>query len=136
MPRFEYVDVRAQIKETATVYWYDANGNLLITGLSKRDTKKIIKKRNYEGNLYRLSLSFHSGEKKFQGGPLAVKCVLYDKKENKVSKVTSKKNGTVWIEKKYLESSGFSKKMLDVIINKLKGKLEFSFGIYTFRSLL
>jgi hypothetical protein len=136
MPRFEYVDVRAQIKETATVYWYDANGNLLITGLSKRDTKKMIKKRKYEGNLYRLSLSFHSGEKKFQGGPLAVKCVLYDKKENKVSKVTSKKNGIVWIEKEYLESSGFSKKMLDIIIKKLKGKLEFSFGIYRFGSIL
>jgi hypothetical protein len=136
MPTYNYSDVRAKIKETATIYWFNKDGNLLLTGLSKSKTKKIIKKEKYEGNLYRLSLSFHSGEKKFQGGPLAVKCVLFEKKENKVSKVTSKKNGTIWIEKKYLESSGFSKKMLDIIIDRLKGKLEFSFGIYTFRSIL
>ena len=136
MPTYNYSDVRAKIKETATIYWFNKDGNLLLTGLSKSKTKKLIKKEKYEGNLYRLSLSFHSGEKKFQGGPLAVKCVLFEKKENKVSKVTSKKNGTIWIEKKYLESSGFSKKMLDIIIDRLKGKLEFSFGIYTFRSIL
>jgi hypothetical protein len=136
MPRYNYSDVRTKIKETATIYWFNQDGNLLLTGLSKSKTKKLIKKEKYEGNLYRLSLSFHSGEKKFQGGPLAVKCVLYEKKENKVSKVTSKKNGTIWIEKDYLESSGFSKKMLDIIIKKLKGKLEFSFGIYRFGSIL
>jgi hypothetical protein len=136
MPKYNYSDVRAKIIETATVYWYDSKGNLLLTGFSKSKTKKLIKKDTYEGNLYRLSLSFHTGEKKFQGGPLAVNCVSYEKKDTNVSKLTGKKNGIIWIEREYLESSGFNKKMLDIIIHRLKGKLEFSFGIYRFGSIL
>lgn len=138
MPRYKYEDVKSKIKETATVFWYDDKSNLLLKGLSKSKTMDKIEKNKYEGKLYRLSVSFHSGDKKFQGGPLAVRCYEYIKEDNEVTRLKSKQNGTIWIEKEYLESSGFSKfnGMIDIISNRLKKGLEFGFGVYRFGSIL
>ena len=135
MPRFDYSEVRSKIKETATVFWYDQDGKLLITGLSKNKTKKQMRKKNYDGKLYRLSISFHTGKKKFQGGTMAIRCNLFEKEGKELNKLkNSKKNGILWVDKDWIESVGWDKDDMDTIIKKLKGRLEISFGIYNYES--
>lgn len=137
MSSYDYSEVRNKIKETATVFWYDQDGKLLLSGLSKNKTKKIMRKKKYDGKLYRLSISFHSGLKKFQAGTMAVRCNFFEKDKDNLSKIqNSKKNGILWVEKDFIETSGWDNRMMDLIIRKLKGRLEFSFGVHRFTSII
>jgi len=134
---FDYTTIKTAIKDSGKIiYWYDKNGKLLLTDNKKKVSKNKIKKLNYTGILFRLSISFHRGDIYGQGGQLAVKSVLFEKENNQVKRMASKKNGFIWFEKSWLEKKNWQEKWLDLIVKKLMGKFEFGLGVYKFVNLL
>jgi hypothetical protein len=129
--------IKPEIKKNPAIYWYNNNGKLLLSGNSKSQTKEKIKKIKYEGLLYRLHITFHTGTKGGQGGPVAVRVAVFDKKNKQVKRTYEgdnyQKNGVVWFDKNMLEIRGWNNKYLDLIIYKLKNnKLKFKGGIVMF----
>jgi hypothetical protein len=55
-----YEEIKESIKQSQRlIFWYNSNGKLLVVGPSKTLTIQQIKDYNYEGLLYRLSITFH-----------------------------------------------------------------------------
>ena len=133
MPRFEWSKLKEQLKAGDTIYWYDEKGKLLLSDNSKTKAQKKIKKIKYEGVLYRLVMSFHTGKLLGQGGPLAIHCQVFKKENDKLTKIRPKSTGFVWFPLSYLERSGWKPRFLNYIVEKLIGGLEFGFGVYNFR---
>ena len=136
----DYQTIKEELKKKDTVYWYDKNGKLLLTGNSKSKTKEKIKKLKIEGLLYRLHITFHTGTRGGQGGPIAVNVAIFEKDINTVKKnyqnENYQKNGIVWFPKKMLESRGWDAEYLDLIIYKLKkNSLKFKGGLVLFTKL-
>jgi len=135
-----YLEIREKLREGPLVYWYDDKGKLLLKGKSKNETKKQVKKLKYDGLLIRLNITFHTGIKGHQGGPIAVRVKLFEKEGTKMSHKVDDEfeqmNGRVWFPLKFLETSGWRDRYLDLIILKLlKGKLKFKFGIVMYTKL-
>jgi hypothetical protein len=136
----DYQTIKEELKKKDIIYWYDKNGKLLLTGNSKSKTKEKIKKLKIEGLLYRLHITFHTGSKGWQGGPIAVNVALFEKYINNVKKKLEKenfyKNGSVWFPKKFLETNRWDDEYLDLIIYKLKNNsLKFKGGLVLFTKL-
>ena len=136
----DYQTIKEELKKKDIIYWYDKNGKLLLSGNSKSKTKEKIKKLKIEGIIYRLHITFHTGSKGWQGGPIAVNVALFEKDINNVKKNLEKenfyKNGSVWFSKKMLESRGWNNKYLDLIIYKLKNNsLIFKGGLVLFNNI-
>ena len=134
----EYDEIKNLIKESGRlIYWFDSNNKLLVVDSSKTSSKHKIIKKKYEGLLYRLSITFHTGTKVGQGGPLSISCRVFYLKDNNITKSTEKnKEGTIWFEKKWLERKGeWNEKWLEMIVKKLRSKFEFKIGIYLFTDL-
>jgi hypothetical protein len=129
--------IKPEIKKNPAIYWYNNNGKLLLSGNSKSQTKEKIKKIKYEGLLYRLHITFHTGTKGGQGGPVAVRVAVFDKKNKEVKRTYEgdyyQKNGVVWFPKNMLERRGWNDKYLNLIINNLKdNELKFKGGLVMF----
>ena len=126
------------IESGKTIYWLNLNGSIILVSNNKNESKKKLKKmNNISGIIYRFNLSFHSGKKPGQGGPLALTITTYNKEENNISKVQGKKNGIIWFDKEYLELRGWLEKFINmtfIIINKKT--FEFKIGMYNFSNLL
>lgn len=134
---FDYNNIKANIKNSnKLIYWYDKKGNLLLTDLKKKESKDKIKKINYDGLLYRLNITFHNESNYGQGGPLAVNCNVFSKKDQNISKIVNNKNGIIYFEKDWLERKNWNEKWLDIIAKKLAGKFEFKLGIYKFNNII
>lgn len=148
----DYDEIKNSIKESGKlIYWFDSNNKLLVTDSSKTSSKKKVSKIKYNGILYRLSITFHTGKKIGQGGQLSVTCRLFYLKDNKLIKINNdsesvdlsanknnlkNKNGVIWFEKKWLERKGvWNDKWLEMIIKKLGSGFEFKIGIYLFTDL-
>jgi hypothetical protein len=126
-----YEKIKQSIKDSGRlIYWYDAKGTLLVVDSSKSASRKKLIETNYEGELYRLALTFHTGIKFAQGGPIAVHCRKFNLIDKKIIKIQSKKNGIIWFNKDYLETRRkWDETWLKIIINQLRGNLELGFGI-------
>jgi hypothetical protein len=135
-----YLEIREKLREGPLVYWYDDKGKLLLKGKSKNETKKQVKKLKYDGLLIRLNITFHTGIKGHQGGPIAVRVKLFEKKGNKLThKIKGDytyMNGRVWFKLIFILTSKWRERYLDLIIYQLlKGKLKFKFGIVSYTQL-
>ncbi len=136
----KYLKIKKSIKEGPLVYWYDEEGKLILNGKSKNETKKQVKKLKYDGILIRLNITFHTGKKGWQGGPIAVNIKIFEKKGNKLThKIKDdfyQMNGKVWFSFNFILTSKWREKYLDLIILKLlKGKLKFKGGIVNYTQL-
>ena len=132
-----YEKIKNKIKDSQElIYWYDMNGTIILIDSSKNESKKKIKKLKYNGLLYRLSITFHTGEKFGQGGVLSVECVVFNLENKNITKVMPSKNGNIWFDLDWLERMGWNQKYLNIIVKKLKGNHEFGIGIYKFTDLL
>ncbi len=129
-----YEKIKQSIKDSGRlIYWYDAKGKLLVVDSSKSASRKKLLKTNYEGELYRLALTFHTGNKYGQGGPIAVHCRKFNLIDKKIIKIQGKKNGIIWFNKGFLETERiWDNSWLEIIIKKLRGNLELGFGITDF----
>jgi hypothetical protein len=130
-----YEEMRDAIKQSGRlIFWYDSKGNLLVVDSSKKSSRIKLLKTKYEGDLYRLSITFHTGKRFGQGGPLAVHCKTFKIEDGKIIKIKNPdKNGIVWFRKKWLESqSMWEERWLDAIILSLRRKYNFKFGISTY----
>lgn len=125
--KYSINNIKDEISKENKIYWFlvDKKNNLLSKGNSKTDTKKKVldkikkKKEKYNNKeIYRLSISFHSGKKTLQGGKIGVHLETYIivdgnlKKNNEYGKV-----GMVWFKNEWLEYNGWNKKYLLKIIN-------------------
>ena len=129
----DYKDIKRDIRKSGKlIYWYDEKGKLLFTDKSKSNSRKRIKKMDYNGALYRLSISFHTGKIFGQGGPMQVSCKQFFLQDKKLTKGPSKKSGAIYFEEDYLDMNGWSEDYLDIIVKKLSRNLNFGVGIYTF----
>lgn len=129
-----YEEIRDSIKKSGRrIFWYDSKGKLLIVDSSKSNSKKKLLKIKYEGLLYRLSITFHKGNKLGQGGPIAVRCAKFNLEDGVVKRIKDNQNGIFWISKNRLErNKKWDEEWLDVIIYKLIKGTTFSFGIKMF----
>jgi len=134
---FDYNNIKNEIKNSGKlIYWYNEDGHLILNDSKKKESKNKIKKINYNGILYRLNITFHRGDKYGQGGPLAVKCKLFNKEHKTITKIDNNKNGIIYFEKDWLERKNWNKKWLDIIVKKLNGKFEFKLGVYKFNNII
>lgn len=127
-------DIKKELKNGDLVYWYDTESKLILSGGSKIDTLKEINKKKLKNGtkLIRLAVSFHSGEKIGQGGPIAVNSKLFEVIDGKVkkNKWADKLIGYIWFGQNYLERSGWKKYYIPDIIEKLNsGNFKFVFGV-------
>jgi hypothetical protein len=129
-----YEEIRDSIKESGRrIFWYDSKGKLLVVDSSKKESRKKLLKTKYEGLLYRLSITFHIGNKLGQGGPLAVRCTKFNLEDGKISRIRDKQNGVIWFSKNLLETSRkWKENWLDLIILDLLKGMTFGFGIKKF----
>lgn len=143
-----YDEIKNSIKKSGKlIYWFNSNNKLLVVDSSKSLSKKKITKIKYDGLLYRLSITFHTGTKIGQGGQLSIICRLFHLKNNKLIKIDNdgeplsdnnlkNKNGVIWFEKRWLERRGkWNDKWLEMIIKKLCSNFQFKIGIYLFTDL-
>lgn len=133
----KYDKIRDSLKESGKlIYWYDSAGNLLVTDSSKSSSRKKLLKTKYSGDLFRLSITFHSGTKIGQGGPIAVHCRTFKLEDNEITKVPGYKNGIVWFDKQWLETRNMWKDIwLKIIVDKLIKNFKFGIGIYRFHTI-
>jgi hypothetical protein len=127
----KYEQIRDSIKQSGrTIFWYDSNGKLLVVDSSKNKSRKKLLQTKYKGLVYRLSITFHTGNKLGQGGPLAVRCVKFNIDNSIINKIKDEQNGIFWFDKKWLEiQRKWNEKWLNLIILKLIKGLKFGFGI-------
>lgn len=115
------------------IYLYNSKGKLLVTDSSKSSSRKKLLKTNYSGDVYRLSLTFHSGKKQNQGGKIAVHCRTFNVDDGTINKVHGNKNGVVWFDKNLLKTEKrWDEAWLKSIVKKLRGNHEFNSDTYVF----
>ena len=139
MVKYNYNDIKNNIKDSGKlIYWLNEKGEIILTDNSKNNSKNKIKKnKNLTGLLYRFTLTFHTGIKPGQGGPLAINIMLYNKDKNELLKVSENKNGIIWFTKDYLERRGWKDNFINLTYNIVSRKnFEFKIRIYIFDELL
>lgn len=131
----EFGQIKKTIKENnKIVYWFDEKGNILEVSHTKNKSK--IKKTKYEGILYRFNITFHSGKKPGQGGPIAVNIRTFTKEKQNISPLSGYKNGVIWFPKEFIEDKGWNEKYMRVIHSIVsRKKFEFKIGIYNYDEL-
>jgi hypothetical protein len=133
----KYETIRDSIRESnRLIFWYDSKGKLLVVDSSKSSSRKKLLKTKYNGKLYRLSITFHTGNKLGQGGPVAVHCRTFEIDNKVITKINEKQNGIVWFGRKWLETRRkWDEIWLDIIIEQLIEGMKFSFGIKMFDTI-
>lgn len=135
----DYNDIKNNIKKSKKlIYWLNNKGDIILTDENKNISKvKIKNMKNITGLLYRFHLTFHTGQKPGQGGPLAINIRLFEKNGNNILKVSGYKNGIIWIAKNYLERRGWKENFINLIFNIVSKKtFEFKIRIYILHQLL
>jgi hypothetical protein len=131
----DYNEIKKNLKESGKlVYWFDDNGKILL--ITDTKNKENIKKNKYNGLMFRFNITFHSGKKPGQGGPIAVNVRMFNKENNIISSISGYKNGVIWFPLDYLESRGWNKKYMKIIHSIVtRKKFEFKIGIYNYDEL-
>ena len=138
---YNYEDIKNKLKESKKlVYWLDEKGNILLVDSSKTKSKEKIKKVKYNGILFRFNISFHTGSKAWQGGPIAMHTTVFNKELKELSNVKNTqfdhKNGIIWFDKDYLEMKGWKENYINIAHKILtKKSFKFNIGIYIFSQL-
>lgn len=139
MGKYIYNDIKNNIKESGKlIYWLNEQGDIILVDHSKNTSKNKIKKiKKLRGLLYRFTLTFHTGKKIGQGGPLAINIMLFNKDENQLLKVSGNKNGVIWFSQDYLERRGWKDEFINLTYTIVSRKnFEFKIRIYIFHQLL
>lgn len=139
MPKYNYNDIKKEIKESKKlIYWLNDKGDIILIGDDKNITKdKIMKDRKVSGLLYRFVLTFHTGKKPGQGGPLAINIRPYIKECGSLSNGPSNKSGIIWFDQDYLERRGWRENFITLTYSIITRKsFEFKIRIYVFDQLL
>lgn len=134
----DFNEIKKSIKESGKlIYWFDNNGNIILIDSDKNGSKKkVTKMKNIEGALFRLNITFHSGDKPGQGGPLAVNVRTFEKENNTIIAKAGYKNGTIWFDRTYIERNGWNEKYMKMTYMIVTRKtFEFKIGIYNFSNL-
>jgi hypothetical protein len=138
MPKYNYIDIKNDIKKSGKLcYWFDHSGNNILTGNNKNiTTNQMMKLDKKEGVYYRFIITFHTGKKPGQGGPIGVKVQEW-KQDDTFHKVHGYKNGIIWFDRNYLERMGWKDNYIDKIYEIISRKnFEFKIRIYVFHQLL
>ena len=139
MVKYNYNDIKNNIKDSGNlIYWLNEKGDIILVDKSKNTSKnKINKMKKLTGLLYRFTLTFHTGDKPGQGGPLAINIMLFNKDGDNLSKVFENKNGIIWFTKDYLERRGWKDNFINLTHSIVSRKnFEFKIRIYIFDELL
>lgn len=141
---FKLSDIKNQIQSNPLSWVYKITSpndyKLVFKTNGKNESKNKIKEKygnkKLENTTYFIvcKLTFHSGTKFAQGGPIAANFDVYafvDNKLENIMNVSSNKfkqmeniKGIVWFDKLYLEKKGWDYKYVDNIIKKLiKGNI-------------
>ena len=134
----EYNEIKQIIKNSKKIiYWLDENGTIILVDSDKNISKNKIKNiKNVSGLLYRFILTFHTGKKPGQGGPLAINIRTFNKIDKKIIRVPGYKNGVIWFPIDYLERRGWHDKYIDMTFSIItRSKFQFKIGIYKFDNL-
>ena len=96
---------------------------IILHDVSKNNAKKLIFKkyqlRKKPVELTRIEISYHSGKKFYQGGPIQLNFKQYIYQNNKLRLIKSYGNtGSIWINKKFLQRNYFKskKKFLNILL--------------------
>lgn len=96
---------------------------IILHDVSKTNAKKLILKkyqlRKKPVELTRIEISYHSGKKFYQGGPIQLNFKQYIYQNNKLRLIKSYGNtGSIWINKKFLQRNYFKskKKFLNILL--------------------
>jgi hypothetical protein len=138
MVKYNYINIKNEIKESnKLIYWLNEKGEIILVDKNKNSSKNKIKKiKNLTGLLYRFTLTFHTGKKPGQGGPLAINIILFNKDGNTLSKVFNNKHGIIWFSQNYLERMGWKINYINIIYEIVSRKnFEFKIRIYLFDKL-
>jgi hypothetical protein len=150
MGKYNYIDIKNNIKGSGKlIYWLNEKGEIILIDKSKNISKNKIKKmKNITGLLYRLTITFHTGNKPGQGGPLAINIMLFNslkkaytpqrgyKDNNDLLKISGNKNGVIWFSLDYLERRGWKDNFINLIYDIVSRKnFEFKIKIYIFDEL-
>jgi len=134
-----YEEIKNKLIESGKLIYYfkgeklkkdDDSPSLLVVASSKEEGRKELLKTGYQGIVYRLSITFHTGKMLGEGGPLGVKCTKFNVEGNEIKKIKDKQTGTYWFGQKWLEiQRQFKEGWLNIIaIHLVQGKT-FGFGI-------
>lgn len=135
----DYHNIKKQIiNSNKIIYWLNERGDILLIDYDKNISKSKIKKmNNISGSLYRFNLTFHTGKKPGQGGPIAINIRAFNKINNKINRISGYKNGVIWFPRDYLERRGWQDKYINMTFNIVtRSKFQFKIGIYKFDDLL
>lgn len=131
---FNYNDIRSELKQKPRHLLFeikpDKKFQLIKTGNTKTEVKNFLKtyKKINDKNFYMLlSLSFHSGSKSSQGGPLMIMVKIYRLIDGKIKNIIrenkkypeNEMTGAIWFGKKFLEKKGWKDEYIENIIEKL-----------------
>jgi hypothetical protein len=139
MGKYNYIDIKKDIKESGKlIYWLNEKGEIILIDKSKNSSNNKIKKiKKLTGLLYRFTITFHTGKKPGQCGPLAINIILFNKDENVLSKVLDDKHGTIWFKQDYLERMEWKNNYINLTYDIVSRKnFEFKIRIYLFDKLL
>ena len=139
MGKYDYNNIKNDIKESGKlIYWLNEKGEIIIVDNSKNTSKDKIKKmKNLKGLLYRFVLTFHTGKKPGQGGPLAINIILFNKDSDQITKISNNKHGVIWFSQDYLERRGWKDNFINLTYDIVSRKnFEFKIRIYIFHQLL
>jgi len=140
----EYIkNIKTNINESGKkVFWYDNSTipKLLISGLTKSETKKKLEKLNLkEGTkLFRLVIEFHSGKKPEHPAKICIitKTFIIDDKLVKFDTWQKNSNGYVWFDDSFLERRGWKDYYLSNIVKKVNSaQIKFKFGIIYYKQI-
>ena len=135
----DYNEIKNNIKDSGKlIYWLNEKGTILLVNNKKSQAKIELKKmKHISGLLYRFNLSFHTGYKPGQGGPIAINIRTFEKTNSTITKVPGYKNGIIWISKDYIELRGWQEKYINFVYNIINKKnFQFKIGIYILDELL
>lgn len=141
---FNLTDIKEQLRLKPICFVYriksPSDFELVFKTFGKNDSKKKIKEKygnkKNNGDYFIISkITFHTGTKFSQGGPIALNLDVYVFDENKLVNVMKvphdrfknleKIKGVVWFDKVFLEKKGWDYKYIDNIIKKLiKGNFQ------------
>jgi hypothetical protein len=129
MPKYNWKDLRKEIKENHDlIWWVDSEGKIITQGRDNDKLKKEVLKKNKDEEIFKLYLSFHTGKNYGQGGVLAINVKNYD---NNLKKINGDKNGRYWIKESVLNSLGWRESFITQVIKKItKKNFKFTLGIH------
>jgi len=134
-------DIKTQIKKTQVCFTYKISSpndyKLIFKSDGKNQAYSQIKEKYIEPEKLPEStyfiigkITFHTGKKFYQGGPIALnlnvvafinnKLVNLKKtKEDKFNLIRKNQIGIVWFDKQFIEKNGWKNKYIDNVIEKL-----------------